>query len=42
VSASARALCHDPRLASVHVQRNIAASGASRQKVGEILAIYAP
>ena len=41
-TAYTRALYHDARLATVHVQRNIAASGASRQKVGEILAIYAP
>lgn len=41
-TAYTRALYHDARIETVHVQRNIAASGASRQKVGEILAIYAP
>ena len=42
-TAYTRALYHDAdRLETVHVQRNIAASGTSRQKVGEILAIYAP
>lgn len=35
-----RELYKDARLETVEVQRNIAAKGSSRQKVGELLAIY--
>lgn len=35
-----RDLYKDARLETVEVRRNIAAKGSSRQKVGELLAIY--
>lgn len=35
-----RKIYHDARLETLMVQRNIAAKGSSRQKVGELLAIY--
>lgn len=35
-----RELYQDARLETIQVQRNIAAKGSSRQKVGELLAIY--
>lgn len=39
-TAFTRALYRDARLETIEVQRNIAAKGSSRQKVGELLAIY--
>lgn len=39
-TAFTRDLYKDARLKTVEVQRNIAAKGSSRQKVGELLAIY--
>lgn len=39
-TALTRQLYQDARLETVTVQRNIAAKGSSRQKVGELLAIY--
>ena len=35
-----RSIYRDARLKTVMVQRNIAAKGSSRQRVGELLAIY--
>ena len=35
-----REIYKDARLALIDVQRNIAAKGSSRQKVGELLAVY--
>ena len=35
-----RELYRNARLETIEVQRNIAAKGSSRQKVGEILAVY--
>jgi len=39
-TALTRELYRSARLETVSVQRNIAAKGSSRQKVGELLAIY--